>query len=268
MSDAGDDEHKRTANLARIRDNQRRSRARRKEYLSEIEAKYRTCEQTGAEASAEIQQAARRVLEENKRLRELLKHQGLSDTEIDKFLYERPENPQYPSATTVALENMIGQRRPCGPGSTCSTSSSIQDAVQGSSASSAQQCQTPYPRNLTSPPSTASSGMHTPIAIHAPAFQHHPAQTYDAGSVVDVPDGHRMNYDDPFIWNEQYAMPNIPVPTETSSCYVAADAIRSIKPDVGYSLEMELGCGDGRECHVPNTQIFSIMDRYSSGPIG
>ncbi|KAK3619857.1 hypothetical protein LTR56_023751 [Elasticomyces elasticus] len=257
MSDAGDDEQKRTANLARIRDNQRRSRARRKEYLSEIEAKYRTCEQTGAEASAEIQQAARRVLEENKRLRELLKHQGLSDTEIDKFLYERPENPQYPSATTVALENMIGQRRPCGPGSTCSTSSSIQDAVQVSSGSSAQQCHAPYPRNITSPPSTASS-----------AFQHHPAQSYDAGSVVDVPDGHRMNYDDPFIWNEQYAMPNIPVSTETSSCYVAADAIRSIKPDVGYSLEMELGCGDGRECHVPNTQIFSIMDRYSSGPIG
>ncbi|KAK5688467.1 hypothetical protein LTS10_000445 [Elasticomyces elasticus] len=256
MSDAGDDESKKK-NLARIRDNQRRSRARRKEYLSEIEAKYRTCEQTGAEASAEIQQAARRVLEENKRLRELLKHQGLSDTEIDKFLYERPENPQYPSPTTVALENMIGQRRPCGPGSACGTSSSIQDAVQGSSGLSAQQCRTPYPRNLTSPPLTASS-----------AFQHHPAQSYDAASVVDVPDGHRMNYDDPFIWNEQYTMPNIPVPTETSSCYVAADAIRSIKPDVGYSLEMELGCGDGRECHVPNTQIFSIMDRYSSGPIG
>ncbi|KAK3622572.1 hypothetical protein LTR56_022127 [Elasticomyces elasticus] len=253
MSDAGDDEQKRTANLARIRDNQRRSRARRKEYLSEIEAKYRTCEQTGAEASAEIQQAARRVLEENKRLRELLKHQGLSDTEIDKFLYERPDNPQYPSATTVALENMIGQRRPCGPGS---TSSSIQDAVQGSNGLSAQQSNTPYPRNLTSPPSTASSAFH------------HPAQSYDASSVVDIPDGHRMNYDDPFIWNEQYAMPNIPVSTETSSCYVAADAIRSIKPDVGYSLEMELGCGDGRECHVPNTQIFSIMDRYSSGPIG
>ncbi|KAK5741925.1 hypothetical protein LTR17_003673 [Elasticomyces elasticus] len=251
MSDAGDDEQARVRNLARI----------------EIEAKYRTCEQTGAEASAEIQQAARRVLEENKRLRELLKHQGLSDTEIDKFLYEKPDNPQYPSATTVALENMIGQRRPCGPGSACSTSSSIQDAVQGSSRVSAQQNHTPYPRNLTSPPSTASTGMHTPIAMHTPAFQH-PAQSYDAGSVVDVPDGHRMNYDDPFIWNEQYAMPNIPVSTETSSCYVAADAIRSIKPDVGYSLEMELGCGDGRECHVPNTQIFSIMDRYSSGPIG
>ncbi|KAF2838760.1 hypothetical protein M501DRAFT_907401, partial [Patellaria atrata CBS 101060] len=62
--------------LARIRDNQRRSRARRKEYLQELEWKYRNCEQLGVEASAEIQLAARRVLEENKRLRALLKQKG------------------------------------------------------------------------------------------------------------------------------------------------------------------------------------------------
>ncbi len=55
MSDGtGDDDHKRTANLARIRDNQRRSRQRRKEYLTELEVKYRSCEQIGAEASAEV----------------------------------------------------------------------------------------------------------------------------------------------------------------------------------------------------------------------
>ncbi|KAF2083285.1 hypothetical protein K490DRAFT_18352, partial [Saccharata proteae CBS 121410] len=63
---------------ARIRDNQRRSRARRKEYLQELETKYRNCEQKGVEASAEIQAAAKRVLEENRRLRALLRQQGLS----------------------------------------------------------------------------------------------------------------------------------------------------------------------------------------------
>ncbi|KAK1918847.1 hypothetical protein P3342_010318 [Pyrenophora teres f. teres] len=59
-------------NLARIRDNQRRSRARRKEYLQELEAKLRSYEQIGIEASSEIQSAARRVLDENKKLRALL----------------------------------------------------------------------------------------------------------------------------------------------------------------------------------------------------
>ncbi|KAF1821778.1 uncharacterized protein K489DRAFT_299098, partial [Dissoconium aciculare CBS 342.82] len=63
---------------ARIRDNQRRSRARRKEYLQDLEVRFRNCEQLGVEASAEIQAAARRVVDENKRLRMLLKQRGLS----------------------------------------------------------------------------------------------------------------------------------------------------------------------------------------------
>lgn len=57
---------------SRIRDNQRRSRARQKEYIHELEEKVQACERLGVQASLEIQQAARNVLEENKRLRALL----------------------------------------------------------------------------------------------------------------------------------------------------------------------------------------------------
>ncbi|KAH7394653.1 hypothetical protein BKA66DRAFT_409937, partial [Pyrenochaeta sp. MPI-SDFR-AT-0127] len=49
---------------ARIRDNQRRLRARHKEYLQELEAKIRGFEQIGIEASSEIQTAARKVLDD------------------------------------------------------------------------------------------------------------------------------------------------------------------------------------------------------------
>ncbi|KAL9007608.1 MAG: hypothetical protein Q9180_009616, partial [Flavoplaca navasiana] len=56
----------------RIRDNQRRSRARRKEYILELEAKVRAYEQDGVSASAEIQAAARKVVDENEVLREEL----------------------------------------------------------------------------------------------------------------------------------------------------------------------------------------------------
>ncbi|KAL5424448.1 hypothetical protein PMIN06_013052, partial [Paraphaeosphaeria minitans] len=69
-------------NLARTRDNQRRSRARRKEYLHELEARLREYEQVGIEASAEIQGAARKVLDENRRLRALLHERGVSDSDI------------------------------------------------------------------------------------------------------------------------------------------------------------------------------------------
>lgn len=57
---------------SRIRDNQRRSRARQKEYIHELEEKVQACGRLGVQASLEIQQAARNVLEENKRLRALL----------------------------------------------------------------------------------------------------------------------------------------------------------------------------------------------------
>ncbi len=74
------------ANLARIRDNQRRSRARRKEYQQELEQRVRAFEEQGVEASTEVQQAARRVAEENKKLRALLNQAGISHASIETYL--------------------------------------------------------------------------------------------------------------------------------------------------------------------------------------
>lgn len=74
------------ANLARIRDNQRRSRARRKEYQQGLEQRVRMYEEQGIEASTEVQQAARHVSEENRNLRALLRHHGVSRAEIDSYL--------------------------------------------------------------------------------------------------------------------------------------------------------------------------------------
>ncbi|KAG5930201.1 hypothetical protein E4U53_002283 [Claviceps sorghi] len=74
------------ANLARIRDNQRRSRARRREYLQDLEQKVRACELQGIEATAEVQMAARRVADENVKLRELLHKHGATDDYIARYL--------------------------------------------------------------------------------------------------------------------------------------------------------------------------------------
>lgn len=101
-----------SADLARVRDNQRRSRARRKEYLQELETKYWTCEQVGVGASAEIQAAARQVVNENKRLRALLMKYGISSREING------EGEETASSSVVEnLEAMLGKRRACGSGS-------------------------------------------------------------------------------------------------------------------------------------------------------
>jgi len=77
---------KEKANLARIRDNQRRSRARRKEYLHELESRLRQWELQGVVASSEIQGAARKVAEENKKLRALLSQQGFREDSIEVYL--------------------------------------------------------------------------------------------------------------------------------------------------------------------------------------
>ncbi|KAG8425474.1 hypothetical protein J3458_002170 [Metarhizium acridum] len=80
------------ANLARIRDNQRRSRARRREYLQELEQRLRVCELQGIEASAEVQMAARRVADENKQLRELLSRYGVTNEYIAHYLHASTAN--------------------------------------------------------------------------------------------------------------------------------------------------------------------------------
>ncbi|KAG8628397.1 hypothetical protein KVT40_004270 [Elsinoe batatas] len=86
------------SNLVRTRENQRRSRARRREYIADLEAKYRRYEAMGAEASVEIQQAARKVLEENRRLRNIIQEYGLNAEENE----ERP---------TEKLESLISKKR-------------------------------------------------------------------------------------------------------------------------------------------------------------
>jgi hypothetical protein len=70
------------SSLARIRENQRRSRATRKAYLQSLETKYQKCVQDGVSASMEIQAAARKVEKENRALRALLRDKGVGEEEI------------------------------------------------------------------------------------------------------------------------------------------------------------------------------------------
>ncbi|KAH7237838.1 hypothetical protein B0J15DRAFT_406149, partial [Fusarium solani] len=127
------------ANLARIRDNQRRSRARRREYLQELEQRLRVYELRGVEASSEVQQAARRVAEENRQLRGLLSLNGITDEYISHYLHRDTATAQTdptpiphfpsrnPSEAVQSLQHVIAPRRPdsLDPGISCSMPSQI-----------------------------------------------------------------------------------------------------------------------------------------------
>ena len=278
MAEEPESAAQKTANLARVRDNQRRSRARRREYLSELEEKWRICEHRGIEASAEIQAAARRVVEENKRLRQLLYQHGILDVEIDGM------------TAGGQLESMLGHRQACG--SDCSGS-----FVRRQSCDPALlRAPTIAPAASTSPISAAHVPSQTPLSNghgcsphlsgqvtpQAPLFPENPqyptpyphsfpepvnrsqSQTTEYNSIAPDDKLEWLNYYNTKDFITGTPQPNLtPTPFGSSSCYAAASAVRTLKPDAGYELEMELGCSDGRECEVPNDQVFGIMDRYT-----
>ncbi|KAH6677071.1 hypothetical protein B0J14DRAFT_635830 [Halenospora varia] len=108
------------ANLARIRDNQRRSRARRKEYLQQLETRLRQCELQGIEASSEIQMAARNVVDENKKLRSLLAQYTVGDGSVKAYLQSSGMcdtliGDQFGSSSGAVqiLEHLLQTRKTC-----------------------------------------------------------------------------------------------------------------------------------------------------------
>ncbi|KAI1497332.1 hypothetical protein F5X99DRAFT_397436 [Biscogniauxia marginata] len=107
------------ANLTRIRDNQRRSRARRKEYVQELEKRLSDFKREGVEVTSQIRKAARGVAEENRLLRVLLRQQGCSDEKTNEFIQTNTmgtpvvqSSPQALGSTAQVLEFGLEHRLP------------------------------------------------------------------------------------------------------------------------------------------------------------
>ncbi|KAK1599336.1 uncharacterized protein LY79DRAFT_138566 [Colletotrichum navitas] len=90
-----------SANAIRIRDNQRRSRARHKEFVDELQRKVQEYEKRGIEASLQMQKAARDVAIENSRLRALLASRGVSSDQVDAYLRSFDDDPKSSSAVSI-----------------------------------------------------------------------------------------------------------------------------------------------------------------------
>lgn len=264
------------ANLARIRDNQRRSRARRKDYLKELETRYRNCEQVGVAASTEIQAAAKGVVEENRRLRNLLRAYGISEAEIDGA------SGSQGSVAADMLELMATSRQPCGPGNGCqplvdSTQQSQLDSAtttqpscqsntcQTSLAESQSGVSTPqYLNQLPSPTTTAESRL-----PHSATFSPTNQETFQflqQGYGMPGPD-HPAHYTGNLNPTTSLMTPHMDSQYDGhSSCQIAANSIRTFSPNVGYELEQDLGCrAPGEDCNVSNARMFTVIDRYTSG---
>lgn len=77
------------ASLELNRENQRRSRARHRDFINDLQRRVQEYEERDAQASAEMQRVARVVAEDNAFLRELLAIKGVERDEIQGFLDAR-----------------------------------------------------------------------------------------------------------------------------------------------------------------------------------
>lgn len=237
------DKTRRVRDNERLRDNQRASRARRKEVNAERQNKLKEYERAGVQATIEMQQAARRVAWENARLRALLTKKGVADLEVEAWLShgehgaakEQPSRGHSADAVTgkthlgvTALTNgcrpLPSAYRP-GP---LSVSSARSEFAATSPASPPDPA---YQDGI--PPSSAAPVLSTTIAL---------------SSLPDLDSCCTSG-------------------TETS-CDVAAAILAGMQGHGDASrARADLGCIDSSACVVKNTKVFSLLDEAANSPL-
>jgi hypothetical protein len=292
---------KEKANLARIRDNQRRSRARRKEYLQELENRLRQCELQGIEASSEIQLAARRVADENKKLRGLLAQHGVADESIDVYLQSSPtcdtvlgNHLGSSSGAVQTLEQLLQTRKACcsdgntgAPSNSRNSSTSVSTVHStwdtanphrrstgpqsiGKAASTAQQYMTPSGSSTSSIGHRSSHSMSNYQRLNPIGLSRgHSPGSADRGQLFDFdtiqPSYHPHQSAQQHLHSSQGAPVYMP---STSSCVFATDMITTMAGADPNAVRTDLGCLPGMECEVNTHEIFNVMDRYTGSGVG
>ncbi|MCJ1286581.1 hypothetical protein MMC26_005927 [Xylographa opegraphella] len=239
------------ANLVRIRDNQRRSRARRKEHLQDTEKRLRELERAGIEVSSDIQKAARKVVDENCQLRSLLRLRGVTDAEIDEHLRRSVNGSEEiaPSPHLLVTGHSVKLLS-----FTKHTSNAITPVPS-------------RPYDVLSQKATAFtpiSGTTEETPNHAPPQPETPAADYS------VAIRHIDNSNPPEIHLQstttQHQQPTEPIrpPSKidnTTSCLLAANILAGMSAKSAEEVSAELGCYPGTDCAVDNVTLFQIMDR-------
>jgi hypothetical protein len=88
----------------RLRENKRRNRQRQKDYTADLESRLRRLESEGIKATQEVQVAARKVVEDNLRLKALLRCKGVDEHTINTWT---PEGIKSRSSIVTNLTSII-----------------------------------------------------------------------------------------------------------------------------------------------------------------
>jgi len=246
-----------TPTATRIRENQRRSRNRRKELIDDLQKRVQEYEQQGVRATQEVQKAARRVSEENTGLRDLLFRHGVSQGEIEEHLrsFRTPGSTCFPTNHAIAPTSQ--------PQIVCETRSDTSDqypmrprshihvrdiTVRKGSVLATSSVDQPSKR-LDAVPSPAASQVH-----RLPS----PRRTCAKPSVPEEPDCPNTA--------DCFCPPSIAATYQSFggfeiSCEAAATIIVEMRGDGDIdSARASLGCRGPEECSVKNSTVMQIMD--------
>lgn len=254
--------------LARVRNNQRRSRARRKEYLRDVEERLRDFERRGIEASRELQIAARQVADENTLLRSLLRLRGITDLEINEHLQSNGDGLG-PDITALDLLSSTS-KVPTVDSSNSGREDSIEILTEGHDMFLPPVPMEEQYRSLLKP---ADSTPHllsaTTRNISAPSDELISLRRIDDYE-GPRPSGQTEVCD--VVLRQapvQGGFPDLPGEIDSmpeagnaTSCVIAANIIAAMRSGTtSEEVSAELGCLSGMDCEVDNMVIFGIMDR-------
>ncbi len=220
----------------RNREHQRLSRARRKDYVADLEARVRKYNQDGISVTAEVQVAARRAAEENHFLRALLEMHGISAAEMDRHLASSRHVSAATSSSVIPPNLYSRTQHPI----------------------TAKQ-RTPHP---ISRPNQQVSHIPTPSASHSTTDEYRSPSPPD-GSGPLTSECHYSAHDsdaplDPAVISGKASHAE---PTDETSCESAARIIASMRghedPEAFWPA---LGCSDTDKCMVKNIKIFQLAD--------
>lgn len=243
-----------TPSSIRIRENQRRSRNQRKELIQDLQRRVQEYELKGIAATQDMQRAARKVAEENARLRSLLASRGVTRDEVDAYLRSFDA-----AAAPLPTQRVPEKRQP----------ERMQPTIQPAHqplAGAVQHQAHPVDGHTNTPTALPLYEPAVSIAPHEPSYSRPPDGGIHDGSASTF----SMLQGDPDCPNTAncFCAPT-PVPQERPmdtglliSCETAATIIAEMRGDADRNrIKASLGCRGQKDCVVKNTLVLELMDQ-------
>jgi hypothetical protein len=257
---------------ARIRDNQRRSRNRRKELIEDLQKRVQTYEQNGVTATQDMQRAARKVAQENLRLRSLLAHHGISQETVDIYLRSfdtfqvSSDISAIPAKTISSYQSVVPEKVPVHGLGAMGWSSSKQPAERYHITSHNF---APEYLEEDRTQEVIETVLHSTSVEHVdkPYVHEKPSPARGMNAQLDFHNNPRSDDSGCLNTTDCFCPPpiNSPVRPLTSgmeiSCETAANIIIEMRGNGDLeSVRKSLGCAGREECSVRSSTVMQVMD--------